>query len=127
MFRTLTAIAAILLLTACSTDVTASFSGTGVDIDKIAAVQANIEEFCADGTLSFCDELTEATNGRPDVTIAIASSLLIVGIHASAEADADKICHDLAAFHYNGDGTDLGYTHVWVISGGNKVADCKIP
>lgn len=48
--------------------------------------------------------------------------LLIVGIHASAEADADRICRDLVAFHYDANGNDLGYSAVTVVSGGSQVA-----
>jgi hypothetical protein len=125
MLRSFSAIGAAFLLAACSSGTSSDGTSGGGDAANTAAVQENVKALCADGTLSFCDELTQATNGGPDV--AVSGPLLIVGIHASAEADADTICHDLAAFHFDADAKDLGYTHVTVISGGSSVASCEIP
>lgn len=53
--------------------------------------------------------------------------LLIVGIREGGEADADRVCHDFAALHYDAGGKDVGYTHVTVMSAGINVASCEIP
>ena len=91
----------------------------------IAAVKANFTDECKDPIVVddlFCQQvkIDQMTASGIDLTVP-------TGLNAASTARADAICDQITTAHFDGDGNDLGYQSVVILSkDGGEAATCLV-
>ena len=127
----ITAALVVLMLTACTAELTSTLGEELRSSDSpsfdLAAVQASFTEECESPIVVdelFCEQVEIAGMQAEGSILTVPTTL-----NAEATDRAQAICEQLAAAHFDGDGADLGYSTIGILDrdGGNAAACTVAP